>query len=83
MQGVCRSGQDQSQVKMSLERFLKVVNGNVVLVNIQGNLVRTYYKKGDASRVDWYSEKEESVLIQLSSGKSIILNKNGGVVRTI
>jgi len=68
---------------MSLERFLKVVNGNVLLVNIQGNLVRTYYKKGDATRVDWYSQKDESCLIQLASGKSVILNKNGGVVRTI
>jgi hypothetical protein len=42
---------------MSLERFLKVVNGNVQLVNIQGNLVRTYYKKGDATRADWYSKE--------------------------
>jgi hypothetical protein len=68
---------------MSLERFLKVVNGNVLLVNIQGNLVRTYYKKGDVTRADWYSQKDESCLIQLSSGKSVIINKNGGVVRTI
>ena len=68
---------------MSLERFLKVVNGNVLLVNIQGNLVRTYYKKGDATRVDWFSEKEETVLVQLSTGKSVIINKNGSVVRTI
>ena len=68
---------------MSLERFLKVVNGNVLLVNIQGNLVRTYYKKGDATRVDWFSEKEETALVQLSTGKSVIINKNGGIVRTI
>jgi len=68
---------------MSLERFLKVVNGNVLLVNIQGNLVRTYYKRGDATRVDWYSVKEESVQIQLNNGKIVIVNKNGGVVRTI
>jgi len=68
---------------MSLERFLKVVGGNVLLVNIQGNLVRTYYKKGDATRADWYSKEQESVIIQLSSGKNVIINKNGGVVRTI
>jgi hypothetical protein len=68
---------------MSLERFLKVVSGNVLLVNIQGNLVRTYYNKGDVTRVDWYLEKEESVIIQLSSGKSVIINKNASVIRTI
>ena len=66
-----------------MEKFLKVVSGNVVLVTDQGNKVRTYYTKGDATRVDWYSEKEESVIIQLSSGKSVIINKNGGIVRTI
>lgn len=68
---------------MNLVRFLKVVGGNVVLVTDQGNKVRTYYSKGDATRVDWFSEKEESVIVQLSSGKSVIINKNGGVVRTI
>ncbi len=68
---------------MSLEKILKVVGGNVVLMTIQGNKVRTYYSKGDATRVDWYSEKDESVIIQLATGKSVIVNKNGGVVRTI
>ena len=68
---------------MNLKRFLKVVNGNVVLATDQGNKVRTYYSKGDATRVDWYQEKEETVLVQLSSGKSVIINKNGGIVRTI
>lgn len=68
---------------MNLVRFLKVVNGNVVLVTDQGNKIRTYYSKGDATRVDWFSEKDETVLIQLSSGKSVIVNKNGSVVRTI
>ena len=68
---------------MSLERFLKIVDGKAVLVNIYGNKVRTYYTKGDAIRVDWYNQKDETVLVQLSSGKSLIMNKNGGVVRTI
>ena len=68
---------------MSLERFLKIVDGKAVLVNIYGNKVRTYYTKGDAIRVDWYNQKDETVLVQLSSGKSVIMNKNGGVVRTI
>jgi len=67
---------------MSLERFLKVVDGKAVLVNIYGNKIRTYYYK-NVIRVDWHSEKEESVLIQLSSGKSIIVNRNGNLVRTI
>ena len=68
---------------MSLESFLKIVDGKAVLVNIYGNKVRTYYTKGDAVRVDWYNQKDETVLVQLSSGKSVIMNKNGGVVRTI
>ena len=68
---------------MSLERILKIVDGKAVLVNIYGNKVRTYYTKGDAIRVDWYNQKDETVLVQLSSGKSVIMNKNGGVVRTI
>ena len=68
---------------MSLERILKIVDGKAVLVNIYGNKVRTYYTKGDAIRVDWYNQKDETVLVQLSSGKSLIMNKNGGVVRTI
>ena len=67
---------------MSLEKFLKIDNGKVVLVNIYGNKIRTYYTKGDALRADWYSEKDETVIIQLL-GRSIIVNKNGGVVRTI
>lgn len=65
-----------------MEKFLKIEDGKVVLVNIYGNRIRTYYK-GDVVRVDWYSEKDESVQIQLKSGKIVIINKNGGVVRTI
>ena len=68
---------------MSLERFLKIVDGKAVLVNIQGNLVRTYYNKGDATRVDFYDAKAETVIVQLSSGKSLIINKNCGIVRTL
>ena len=68
---------------MSLEKFLKVVNGNVVLMTIHGNKVRTYYTKGNATRADFFSAKDESVIIQLSTGKSVIINKNGGIVRTI
>ncbi len=68
---------------MNLERFLKIVDGKVVLVNIYGNKVRTYYTKGDAVRADWYSEKDESCQVQLKNGKIILINKNGGVIRTI
>lgn len=39
---------------MSLERFLKIIEGKAVLVNVYGNKIRTYYTKGDAVRVDWY-----------------------------
>jgi len=68
---------------MSLERFLKIVDGKAVLVNVYGNKIRTYYTKGDAVRVDWFDQKAESVQVQLSNGKILILNKNGGIVRTI
>jgi len=66
-----------------MEKFLKVVGGKVVLMNIYGNKIRTYYSKTDALRADWFSEKDETVIIQLSSGKSVIINKNASVVRTI
>ena len=68
---------------MSLERFLKIVDGKAVLVNVYGNKIRTYYTKGDAIRVDWYNQKEESVQVQLSSGKILLINKNAGIIRTI
>ena len=67
---------------MSQERFLKVIDGKAVLVNIYGNKIRIYYSK-NVIRVDWFSEKEESVLIQLSTGKSVIISKYGNLVRTI
>ena len=59
---------------MSLERFLKIVDGKAVLMNIYGNKIRTYYAKNDAVRVDWYNQKDESVQVQLSSGRILILN---------
>ena len=68
---------------MSLERFLKIVDGKAVLVNVYGNKIRTYYSKNDAVRVDWFDQKSESVQVQLSTGEILILNKNGGIVRTI
>ena len=68
---------------MSLERFLKIVDGKAVLVNIYGNKIRTYYAKNDAVRVDWYNQKDESVQVQLSTGKILLINKNGGIIRTI
>ena len=68
---------------MSQDKFLKIDNGKVVLVSYYGNQIRTYYTKGDAVRVDWYNEKEESVQIQLANGKIVIVNKNGGIVKTV
>jgi hypothetical protein len=64
-------------------RFLKIEKGNVKLVTDQRNTVRTYWNKGNCTRVDWYSEEEESVQLQLSSGKVVVVNKNGGVIRTM
>jgi len=66
-----------------MEKFLKIVNGNVVLVNEQRNQIRTYWNKGGCIRVDWYKEEEESVQIQLSNGKLVLVNKNGSVIRTV
>ncbi len=48
---------------MKLVRFLKLVEWNVLLVNIQGNLVRLYYTNGDATDEDWYDRKTKSVQI--------------------
>jgi hypothetical protein len=69
--------------KNDMERFLKIVTGNVKCVNREGNLVRSYWTKGGCIRVDWYSEKEETVQLQLSNGKLVIVNKNGSVIKTI
>jgi hypothetical protein len=65
------------------DKFLRITQGNVQLVTYNGNVVRTYWTLGNCSRADWYKVEEESVLLQLSNGKLVQVNKNGGVIRTI
>jgi hypothetical protein len=63
--------------------ILRVKNGNVELMNISGQRIRTYYNKGDAERVDWYEEVKKSVQVQLKRGTVLIINSNCQVVKTI
>jgi hypothetical protein len=65
------------------DQFLRIKNGNVQLVTYNGNVVRTYWTKGNCTRADWYKIEEESVQLQLSNGKLIQVNKNGGMIRTL
>ena len=65
------------------KNILRIKNGNVELMNISGQRIRTFYNKGDAERVDWYEEDKESVQVQLKSGKVLIINRNCQVVKTI
>ena len=65
------------------KNFLRLKNGNVELINYQGQRVITYYSKGDAVRVDWYEEDKESVEVLLKDGKIIIINKSCQRIKTI
>jgi hypothetical protein len=65
------------------ERFLRIKNGNVHLVTTNGNVIRTYWTKGNCIRADWYKFTEESVQLQLSTGMIVLVNKNGGIIRTM
>jgi len=66
-----------------MKGLLKVVKGKVELYNMSAQRVRTYYTKGDAVRADWFEEEKESVLVHLSSGKVVIINRSCQVVKTI
>jgi len=65
------------------DRFLKILNGNVLLVTTNGNVIRTYWTKGNCIRVDWYKQEEESIQVHLSTGKIVLVNKNGSIIRTM
>lgn len=54
--------------------ILKLINGNVYEYNTSGQKTRTFYTKGDATRADWM--ENESVQVQLSGGKIVIINRN-------
>jgi hypothetical protein len=67
-----------------MNKILKIVKGNVEVYNSQTmNKIRTAYSGGDAQRADWYDVTNESVQVQLFSGKVKIINKNGSLIRTI
>jgi hypothetical protein len=66
-----------------MKGILKVAKGKVELYNMSAQRVKTYYAKGDAVRADWFEEDKESVLVHLSSGKVVIINRSCQVVKTI
>ena len=72
-----------NQYNKMKDKFLRITMGNVQLVTYNGNVIRTYWTKGNCTRADWYKIEEESVQLQLSNGKLVQVNKNGGVIRTI
>ena len=65
------------------EGFLRIKDGNVQMVTTNSNVIRTYWTKGNCIRGDWYKRDEESVQIQLSTGKIVLVNKNGSIIRTL
>ena len=65
------------------EGFLRIKDGNVQLVTTNSNVIRTYWTKGNCIRVDWYKREGQSVQIHLSTGKLVLVNKNGSIIRTI
>ena len=68
---------------MKKKNFLRIKNGNVELINNQGQRIKTYYSIGDAKRVDWYDEEKESVEVLLNDGKIIIINRSCQRIKTI
>jgi len=68
---------------MTKKNFLRIKNGNVELINNQGQRIKTYYSKGDAQRVDWYEEDKESIEVLLGVGKIIIINSSCQRIKTI
>ena len=68
---------------MIKKNFLRIKRGNVELINNQGQRIKTYYSKGNASRVDWYEVDKESIEVLLNDGKIIIINKGCQRIKTI
>lgn len=63
--------------------ILKVEKGCVYLINSSGQKARIYYTKGDCTRADWYEIENESVQLQLSDGKVVLVNKSCQVYRRL
>jgi hypothetical protein len=67
-----------------VNKILKIIKGNVEVYNVETmNKIRTVYSGGDASTTEWYDISNESVKVQLQSGKVKIFNRNGNLIRTI
>jgi len=63
--------------------ILRLKNGNVELMNTQGQKTKTYYRKGDATRADWYDEEKGSVSVQLVNGDVLIINRGCQITKRI
>lgn len=63
--------------------ILRIRNGQVELMNPQGQKIKTYYRKGDATRADWYDEEKGSVSVQLEDGDVLIINRGCQIVKRI
>ena len=66
-----------------METILKLNKGNVELYNGSAQRIKTFYTKGDATRVDWYDKEKGSIQVQLASGRVLIINSSCQVIRTI
>lgn len=66
-----------------MKNLLRLKDGKVDLINSGGQTVKHYYSKGDCVRCDWYEEKEESVQVQLSNGKILIINRGCQVIKIL
>lgn len=65
--------------------FLRIVTGEVELINGCGQRVKTYYSgaEGNAVRADWYSEKNQIIQVQLENGRILLINSGCQVIRHI
>jgi len=64
------------------KEILRIKDGNVDLINSQGQKVKTYYRQGDAVRVGWYDEKG-TIQVQLEDGDVLIINRGCKIVKRI
>lgn len=55
---------------------LRLIGGTVVLYNLSGQRIRTYYPGTDATRADWFDVENESVQVQLKDGRMVLVNKS-------
>jgi len=68
---------------MAPKGVLRIVNGNAILYNLQNQILRKYWTKGGANRVDWFDPVKESVQIQLDNGDVVIVNINAQEIKRI